>query len=228
MANIKKDSLIGQQFGYLTILEVTQLGQHGGKRQKKVSALCVCGTIKEYYLGNLQSKNHTTSCGCHKLNTAGDAVRTHGLSGRNHLYGIWCAIKRRCYNENAEDYPAYGGKGVAMCDLWKNDYKAFYDWAMSNGWKKGLQVDKDAKAKALGVPALLYSPDMCTVLTCRTNQNSRSDNIMVEFRGEIKTLSQIATEHQVKYHLLWSRYVGLKWEIERAISTPARKVRSRK
>lgn len=228
MTNIQNDPIIGKQFSFLTILEVTQLGNPRHKRVKKVIAKCVCGVIKEYILGNLMKIGHTTSCGCYKIKIAGDPVRTHGLSGRNHLYGIWAAIKRRCYNKNAEDYAPYGARGVRMCDEWKGNYKAFYDWAIANGWKRGLQIDKDLKAKELGVPPLLYSPEMCTVLTCKRNQNARKNNIIVQYKDEEKTLKQIAEKYGVKYLLLWKRYVELKWDIERAILTPPRKVWSGK
>lgn len=228
MANIQNDPIIGRQFGYLTVLQVTQLGTHDGKQQKKVLARCACGVIKEYYLGNLRKEGHTTSCGCHRLKATADANRTHGLSGRNPLYTVWAGIKRRCYNKNAQDYDKYGALGVRMSEEWKNDYKAFYDWCMANGWEKGLQIDKDRKAMALGIPALLYSSEMCTIVTCKVNQNSRKNNILVEFRGSIRTLKQIAEENRIKYHLLWTRYIELKWDIERAISTPPRKVRSGK
>lgn len=225
MAKVQPESIIGEKFGYLTILEYAGKGKNSLIR---VIAECVCGSIKEYFLGNLKRKNHTTSCGCHKKAIAGDSVRTHGLSGRNHLYGIWTAIKRRCYNKKAKDYPRYGGKGVRMCEEWKDDYKAFYIWAMANGWAKGMQVDKDQKAKELKMPALLYSPETCTVVSCKENQNSRSDNIVVEYKGETKTLSQIAEKYGVKYHMLWSRYITLKWDLDRAINTPARVVSSNK
>lgn len=226
MAKLAKESLIGKKFGHLTILEVTQLG--GSGRQKKVKAECTCGVIKEYFLGNLRKKNHTTSCGCHRNSIAGDAVRTHGLSGRNHLYGVWTAIKRRCYNKKANDYAPYGGKGVSMCEEWKNNYKTFYDWAIANGWVKGMQIDKDQRARELNMAALLYSPETCMVVSCKQNQNSRSDNILVEYRGETKTLAEIAEKYGVKYHMLWSRYITLKWDLDRAINTPARVVSSNK
>src|ERR1700743_3171536 len=98
MANVQKDPLIGQVFGYLTILSITQRASRITKTQTKVLAKCRCGVTKEYFLGNLRKKNHTKSCGCHKKETAGDAVRTHGLSGRNALYTVYHGIKRRCYN----------------------------------------------------------------------------------------------------------------------------------
>lgn len=224
MTNVQNDPLIGQQFGYLTILSVTQRASRITKKQTKVLAKCRCGVIKEFFLGNIRKGNHTKSCGCHKIEIAGDAVRKHGLSGHNALYIVYNGIKRRCYNENAKDYAKYGANGVIMCDLWKNDYKSFYDWCIKNGWEKGLQIDKDLIPKKLGIPALLYSPDMCSVLTQIDNSNARKDNILVEYDGGIKTIAQLARQYQVNYHMLWTRIVKLKWDVHKAIHTPRRKI----
>lgn len=224
MAKVQKESLIGQVFGYLTILSVSQLSNNKTKTQKKVIARCICGVEKEYFLCNLRKKNHTTSCGCHKIATAGDAVRTHGLSRRNALYTVYHGIKRRCYNENAEDYAKYGANGVRMCDLWRDDYKPFHDWCIANGWKKGMQIDKDLISKQLGIAPLLYSPETCTILTQIENSNARKDNILIEYNGEYKTLAQWARQYGVRYHMVWERLFKLKWDIHKAIHTPRRKL----
>lgn len=220
-AKIDVNTLIGQTFGYLTILA------YQGKDKNsliKVKAKCCCGREKEYFLGNLKKKNHTTSCGCHKMETAGDAVRTHGLSGKNHLYGIWNAIKRRCENKNTEDYSRYGALGVRMCDLWLNNYKAFHDWCIANGWKRGMQVDKDIKAKELNIPAILYSPELCTITTSKENNNNRKDNVIVEYKGERQTVAQLVQKYGLNYHTFWCRYMVRGWDLERAITMPAKRI----
>lgn len=70
----------------------------------------------------------------------------HGLS-KHPLHNVWHGIKCRCYGKSSKGYNNYGALGVIMCDEWKNNFKSFYDWAISNGWEKGLQIDKDIKAK---------------------------------------------------------------------------------
>lgn len=213
MANVQKSVYIGRVYGYLTIKELFVV-----KRGcTKVIAECRCGTIKEYFLNNLVRKNHTTSCGCHKKEVAGDAVRTHGLSGKHPLHKLWAAMKRRCYNVRADDYPRYGGRGVIVCEEWKNNFLSYFNWCIANGWKQGLNIDKDK----IGT-GLLYSPETCCIITCKENQNHRKDNIVVEYNGEELTLSQIADKYKVKYIRLWKRYIGLKWDIHRAIITPPR------
>lgn len=220
MANVQKQKWEGKIFGDLTITEY--LGRDS-KGSYKVTAKCKCGVEKEYYLANLLKKGHTTSCGCTKAKKCGDANRTHGISIRHPLHIIWNTMKGKCINPDHVNYSNYGAKGVKVCELWQTDFKAFYDWCMANGWKKGLNVDKDLIPKKLHIPALLYSPEMCSIVTSKENQNGRNNNIIIEYKGEQLTLKQIAEKYKIKYLLLWRRYVQLKWDIERAIITPPKK-----
>ena len=112
----------------------------------------------------------------------------HGL--RNHpLYGVWRTIKSRCYNKNYRGYPAYGGKGVTMCAEWLNDPKAFIDWAIQNGWKQGLVIDKDLKSSELKV----YSPATCAVLEVMENIKISTSRTAKVLPGNCKlTVADIA------------------------------------
>jgi len=58
------------------------------------------------------------------------------------LYKTWLNMKQRCTNPRRNDYQYYGGRGIAMCDEWLESFQAFYDWAMDNGWKKRLTIDR--------------------------------------------------------------------------------------
>lgn len=58
------------------------------------------------------------------------------------LYSIWCGMKKRCYYQKSPNYKSYGGRGVKVCDEWKNDFKSFYNWAMSNGYRDNLTIDR--------------------------------------------------------------------------------------
>lgn len=65
----------------------------------------------------------------------------HGLT-YTRLYGIWCCMKERCNNEKISLYTYYGGRGIKVCNEWKNNFMAFYDWAMANGYKEDLTIDR--------------------------------------------------------------------------------------
>lgn len=69
----------------------------------------------------------------------------HGYAERGNwhpLYGVIKAIKQRCTNPNNTNYKYYGGRGIELCREWSKDYSKFIDWALSNGWEEGLEVDR--------------------------------------------------------------------------------------
>ncbi len=145
--------------------------------------------------------------------------------GRNYLRVVWNNMKYRCYNPKCPDYPRYGGKGVIVCQEWLNDFNAFSIWAMESGWKKGLQLDKDIKAKELGIPALLYSPEMCQIVPLRVNVQYSIENRtrgIIEYNGVSKKLSEWGKEFNIGTNTLSLRINIYKWSIERALLTKQR------
>lgn len=151
-------------------------------------AKCDCGIEKEingkaFIMGRIKSCNSNI----HRK------LVTYDYS--HPLYHIWIDIKQRCYNENSSAYFNYGARGVKMCDEWKYSYQSFYDWAISNGWKKGLCIDKDLKGNSL-----IYSPNTCSILT-RTinNQHRRSVKLTNEMANEIRKSPLLLKELAKKY-----------------------------
>lgn len=122
-------NITGQKFNLLTALECTEEKQRGCYLWK---CKCDCGN---YYITTATNikRERVKSCGCLQNN--------HGL--KNHpLYSVWKDMKRRCHNPRRRKYPVYGGRGIIVCDEWKDNFKTFYDWAMNNGYKKGLSIDR--------------------------------------------------------------------------------------
>lgn len=104
------------------------------------------------------------SCGC-----SADAHKsTHGFSSHP-LYGVWSGIVQRCEVPSRHEYPRYGGRGISMCREWRLDASAFIEWAMKNGWEKGLHVDRIDND-------LGYSPENCRIVTARQNDRNRKTN----------------------------------------------------
>jgi hypothetical protein len=132
--------LTGQRFGRLVVVSCA------GKKKQRLQWLCRCdcGNEKIIRATSLTSGN-TTSCGCIQVKR-----RTkHGfLKGsflareKPRLYRIWGAMKQRCYNPNNTYYHNYGGRGVAICDKWFDDFQAFHDWAMLHGYTDNLTIDR--------------------------------------------------------------------------------------
>lgn len=106
----------------------------------------------------------------------------------------------RCYNKNHKTYKHYGGRGVKVCDEWRNDYQKFLDWSLANGWAKGLQLDKDIKGNGL-----LYSPETCSWVTRIQNCNNRKNSVKYEYNGLMVTAPEISRMSGIRGSLIYQR-----------------------
>ena len=87
-------------------------------------------------------QGYKKSCGCVSSKLKGDFHITHNL--KNHkLYKVWSSMKQRCNNLNSKSFKNYGARGIKVCNEWENDFKAFYDWAIKNGYKDGLSIERE-------------------------------------------------------------------------------------
>ena len=140
----------------------------------------------------------------------------HGLS-KTPLYGVWTMMKQRCSNPNCKDYKRYGARGIKVCQEWM-DFKTFYDWSMTNGYRVGLTIERiDINID--------YSPKNCKWITNENQAINRSTTHHLTYNG--KTLS--VTEWSVLLGIprtTLSNRVRLGWSIERTLSTPSRKERT--
>lgn len=133
----KRIDITGQRYGRLVVLERAE--DHiteSGKRITRWKCICDCGNKKIIRQSELRN-GHTQSCGCLHKEIFGSLNRTHGLSSKcGRLYPLWKSIKYRCYSPNCRYYKDYGGRGIVMCDEWRDNFQNFYDWAMANGYKE--------------------------------------------------------------------------------------------
>jgi hypothetical protein len=189
------NSVIGLKYERLTVTSEPISKKVGIQYYKIVSVVCDCGTIKEYDLSLLR-RGKIQSCGCLRNEKSSQRMKNrkiHGLS-EHPLNAIWRSMNNRCYNPNDISYCRYGAKGVTICDEWRTNFLSFYNWAIANGWEKGLQIDKDK----IGT-GKLYSPDTCIVLTRTENCWLRKSSRMIDYHGESKSLAEWCNILNLKY-----------------------------
>lgn len=135
---------------------------------------------------------------------------------KTRLYNIWSGIKSRCFYKKYNRYKYYGGRGITMCEAWRNDFKAFYDWAMANGYKEDLTIDRiDVNGN--------YEPSNCRWATLKEQANNRQHTLLIKYENEIKPLSVWCAIKQLDYDLVYTRIAKFKWDLDRAFRTPSRK-----
>ena len=136
----------------------------------------------------------------------------------NRLYRIWGHIKTRCFNPNYENFHRYGGRGITMCDEWRNNFRSFERWALCNGYHEKLSIDRINNDGN-------YEPSNCRwVSQSEQNKNTTANR---KFNG--KCISDWAKELGIDCDLIYARINRLGWDIEKAIFTPASKtVRKRR
>lgn len=144
----------------------------------------------------------------------------HGGKGTR-LYAIWKAMKTRCYNPNVAAFPQYGGRGIAICDEWRDNFPAFREWSFANGYADSLTIDRIDNNKG-------YSPDNCRWVTYKEQANNTRRNIVVTLKGETGTVAEMCDKYGISNpFLIYDRITRLGWDAERAFFTPARKITKR-
>lgn len=192
--------LEGQKFGQLTVIKevepmIQKLANGTNQIKRMVACSCECGRKATIKLTALRTKkNATKSCGC--LSRQEKPYHTIGLH-KHPLHHIWMGMKQRCYNEKAKTYPSYGGRGIEVCEKWLNDFVCFYVWAMTNGWRNGLQVDRFPDNNGD------YSPENCRVTTPKFNSNNRRDTVIVSLDGQAMPLRLACDKLGLKGKLVW-------------------------
>lgn len=99
------------------------------------------------------------------------------------LANMWQTMKQRCYNPNREKYIDYGGRGIMVCDEWKESFECFAKWALSNGYKPGLQLDRiDNDGN--------YCPSNCRWVTPKENSRHTRKSKYLTLNNETKTVAE--------------------------------------
>ncbi len=166
---MKAIDLTGQRFGKLFVIEQTDSKiTPSGQKQRQYVCKCDCGNTVIVRSLSLR-KGEAKSCGCLRVEQAKENLKTikpkHGLRFTR-LYGIWKNMIQRCYNPKAVHYDRYGGRGIKICNDWKDDPETFYKWAMSNGYTDELTIDRINNDGN-------YEPSNCRWITMKEQAQNR-------------------------------------------------------
>lgn len=177
------------------LVAIRPVGKREGNASRETYWLCKCecGNFCEVTTNKLKS-GHTKSCGCLRRKSK----TKYDKNNPNHkrLYGIWKGIKTRCFNQNSTEYFDYGGRGITMCDEWRNSFQSFYDWSIENGYVNNLTIDrKDTNGN--------YEPSNCRWVTMKVQSNNTRKNLLFQINGKTLTMANISEEYCIPYQKLW-------------------------
>lgn len=145
----------------------------------KLSATCHCGVAFEVWLCNIMS-GRTVDCGCAFRN----ACR---YNNNKPIYATWGGMVQRCTNLSQPDYYRYVGRGITVCQEWRESFEAFETWALANGYSKGLQLDRINNDGN-------YEPGNCRFVTPKENSSNRSSNTYVWLDGLVLTAAEASRQ----------------------------------
>ena len=175
--------LSGQRFGYLEALR--PIGKTPGHNVIWHCKCHGCGNYVDISADKLRA-GHNQSCGCQRYKLIGSASRTHGMTHTD-LYHVWVSMKQRCLNPNHLSYKHYGALGVTICEEWTASSEAFMQWALVNGYRKGLSLDRIDSTGP-------YSPDNCRFVNATVQGRNRRRPLLLTTGGETRSLRQIAED----------------------------------
>ena len=133
------------------------------------------------------------------------------------LHNIWLTMRRRCSKPNCSTYHKYGAKGIRVCDEWESRFENFGDWSIENGYSDNLTIDRiDPKGN--------YCPSNCRWATQKVQQNNRSNNVHITYKGETHSLTEWAKITGISARVLYDRHYR-KWDVNRIFEQPVRKSR---
>ena len=202
-------NLIGQRFTRLLVVERAENEKNGSARWV---CQCDCGNtivISSYHLRNEDVK----SCGCFQRDFPNRT--THGHSGEP-IYDEWCGMKARCYNKSQKAYKNYGGRGITVCERWRNNFKDFLDDVseLPHFGEEGYSLERINNDGN-------YEPSNCKWATIEDQANNKRSNHMITYNGKTQSVKKWADEVGVNYGTLKSR-INRGWAIEKALTEPVK------
>lgn len=136
---------------------------------------------------------------------------THGLSNTR-LYRCWRDMRNRCNGLKKNDRKNYFERGITVCDEWKNDFIAFYNWSISHGYRDDLTIDRIDNDKG-------YSPENCRWVSRAVQNNNTRQNRYISYNGEIHTITEWSKILGINKNTIVSRLDLYGWSVDEAFNT---------
>jgi hypothetical protein len=133
----------------------------------------------------------------------------HGLS-RTPAYPVWCNMKTRCYNESSTFYAEYGGRGITVCERWRESFSAFYEDMGER--PAGMTIERLDNDKG-------YEPGNCVWATRKVQSRNRRGRRLLTIDGKTQTMAEWSEECGIALRTIWER-CNLGWSDADAVTTP--------
>lgn len=194
--------LVGNTYGRLTV--ISRLPPVPNSHDSWWLCKCSCGLTTNVRASSLKM-NVTKSCGCFRVEAKLIHGENPGNGRKTKEYRTWDHMIQRCTNTNKPEYKRYWGRGINVCEKWRNDFTAFLaDVGRAPSNKHSLdRINNDGN----------YEPGNCRWATAKEQLNNRSNTVWIEHAGKRMTLTE------------WSRHLGIttgtlkfrlkKWPVDR-------------
>lgn len=199
--------LTDQQFGRLRAVRLD------GKKGCHAAWLCECqcGQTVRVTSSNLRSGT-TQSCGCLNRERVSVALKQsstiHGMR-YTRVYNVWLNMKQRCTNPNNDHFPAYGGRGITVCQRWMESFEAFYE-DMGDPPSDDHTIDRKNVHGS-------YEPSNCRWATREMQTSNTQRSVMLTYMDKTQTAKQWAIELGIPPRTV-ARRARSGWPIEKILS----------
>lgn len=200
--------LTGQKFGRWTALEY----RPKNKGRSYYLCKCECGKEKEV-AASIMKNGDSKSCGCLNAEVAAKRMTKHGQY-LTPEYRTWQDIIKRCHNPKTKCYPRYGGRGIKVCERWRNSFENFIE----DMGKKPSPKHSIERRENNGD----YEPSNCHWATNEEQVRNKRTNVFLEWNGKRMIVADWAKEIGVDQFTLYAR-ISNGWSTERALTTPTKR-----
>lgn len=182
------NEIIGKRFNHIVVIgREKDYIQPSGRVREMYKCKCNCG--KEFIVRKDALKN-IESCGCKRNKDNAIRQTKHSLS-TSRLYHIYQSMINRCYNSKLSEFNRYGGRGIYVCDEWKNDRTKFFEWAYRVGYKDDNYQLSLERIDVNGN----YEPENCEWVTIKEQYFNRRNSVRI---GNL-SLSEFCKRAGLKY-----------------------------